>query len=214
MKKQVDLFSESLVPRQLRINFLLVCGVCGVVAGLMVIASIISGMVVKSAEQDVAVAAANKKRLDQQYQNLMAAKAARKVSPELLTDLEHAQREAKVKQQLLRLVGQSEQNRQQPYSQLMTDLASVDESRVWLEQISISGQQLALLGMASDAEAIPLWIQQVGKQGYLQNKSFNQLVISEQEQLHSFSLRTEPSEDKPQGKAPIAKASKGEVTKP
>ncbi|MBW8189434.1 PilN domain-containing protein [Neiella marina] len=193
MKKQVDLFSPQLVPRQLRINARLVAGVWGVLIAIMVFAGVSSSMVVTSTEQEAASATRAKRSLEQQYQNLMAAQAARKVSPELLAAFEQAKREASIKGKLLRLVAESEQTHEQPYSALMADLASVDEPRIWLQQIAITGQQLTLVGMAAEAELIPGWIQQVGEQGYLKGKSFNQLVISEQEQQHSFSLRTVPA---------------------
>ncbi|GGA82835.1 hypothetical protein GCM10011369_26030 [Neiella marina] len=197
MKNQIDLFSPALIPRQLRINFRLVAISWGAVAVLMIVASLVSSWLNGMNEQQLVQANRVNSNLDQQYQNLMAANKARTVSAELSTALQQAQREVTIKQQLLKLVVDGERSQSKPYSALMKDLASINEPRLWLQEIQINGQQLAIAGLATDAEAIPGWLSQVGRRGYLKNQAFNQLTIAEQEQLHFFAIRSQPEADSP-----------------
>ncbi|MBD1391081.1 PilN domain-containing protein [Neiella sp. HB171785] len=192
MKNQIDLFSADLVPRQLRINFRLVAISWAAAAVLLIVASLISGWINGFTEQELVEANRVKNGLNQQHQNLMSAHKARTVSAELTVALEQAQREIRIKQQLLKLVADGERSQAKPYSTLMRDLASINEPRLWLQAIQINGDQLAISGLASDAEAVPAWLSQVGAKSYLSNQTFNQLTIAEQEHLHSFTIRSQP----------------------
>lgn len=195
MKLRVNLLTPDLLPQQILLNFS--WAVRGWLLTLVVIAALtgLSQWQLSQLQQEQTALKAIQNQLKIQQEQLAKAKAARKVSPKLQAELEDLRQELEIKQQLVVQVQAGERPNEAPFSTLLVDLARVQEQRIWLDSIEISEQGVSLAGYASKAEVVPVWLSQVGSQGYLQGKTFDQLLITEATPWHRFELNTAQAQE-------------------
>ena len=114
--------------------------------------------------------------------------------PQFVKKQQELQTELDLKQRLLRIYSNREDEKNQGFSGLLEGLAETSTSRLWLTRISLVGTKLSLEGVASGAAAIPAWVDGLKQSEYLAGRDFAALQISrdEQQQLNFTLLSDEP----------------------
>jgi Tfp pilus assembly protein PilN len=120
-----------------------------------------------------------KMRLEQTQQSLEQAKEslkARQVDSKLEARVSLYQRDLKVKQLLMnRMDGRRYTN--EGFSGVLTALASIEQSQVWLSDIQIRGGYVALKGSTRSSDDVPKWVSQFKYYPALADQRFSALRI-------------------------------------
>lgn len=195
MKLRVNLLTAELLPKQIRLTFHK-----ALVGTLLYAALLVAGIggyqwYSQQLATELKQAQTQQEQLQTKQQQLTKNKATRTIAPALQAQLEDLKKELEIKQKLLVEVTQGAQPEGKAFSVMMEDLASVNENDIWLEQIKVSQQEIALTGYTSNSQLIPNWIAQVGAKGYLQGKTFRHIAITQETPWHKFELMTTQAQE-------------------
>lgn len=190
MKLRVNLLTPDLLPQRTLLDLTLAARVW--LGTLLLLGVFIGYGEWHQGEQEKRLASIEEaqKGLQNQLETLTKAKQARKVSAKLKAELKDLKQELEIKKELVEEVQVGDRPEGEDFSNLMVDLAQINEQRVWLESIQITQRGVSLSGFASKTEVIPQWVVQVGNQGYLQGQTFDQISITEASPWHRFELNT------------------------
>ncbi|MCL1146451.1 PilN domain-containing protein [Shewanella marinintestina] len=178
MKLRVNLYSETLFPPELRLSFSrLTKASAALVVGLL-LATMLVFALNSSLESDKKQLMAEKQRLDLQKQNLEAALAARGPNKTLVAEVELKAQQLELKQQLFGKLSQQEVLTSYGYSPLMTDLASVANSQIWLNRIQVNENRYIFEGFTASPESVPLWVERLKTTTTLKGHAFASMTMS------------------------------------
>lgn len=198
-KLRVNLFHPSLLPPQLRLSFARLCQVAIAVGLLLLIANGITYWSVNRLQQQHTQLSAQKADYDRQKLQLEQQLGARGASPTLVAKVDLVTQQLELKRQLLGELGQVQALTSHGYSSLLTDLASVADSRTWLTRIQIMEKQVIFEGYSSAPQDVPRWVERLKQVDTLKGQAFSTLTISRGEgEPLSFVLRSEAAKESSQ----------------
>jgi hypothetical protein len=120
----------------------------------------------------------------------------RKKDPVLLKQLEMRKTVLASNQQLATKLDSLNSLQETPFSTAFESFSNADRNDVWLSAFRINENLVRIEGKISRPEALPAWLQAVGKTTYFKNKSFQTAnVTREQGQLNFVIENIGPNKD-------------------
>ncbi|MEP1448672.1 MAG: PilN domain-containing protein [Paraglaciecola sp.] len=108
-----------------------------------------------------------------------------KIDPVLLQKVENNQQLVNLKKRVLDELSGREQSTTQGYSNLMIDLASHNQTGLWLTHINLNGAKVELQGATTDSALVPKWLSSLGQTDYFNGQEFadTRLYLDSDKQL-------------------------------
>lgn len=135
---------------------------------------------------------------DEQVKQIAALSAQYPVKlkdPSLEGRIEQTKSELQHKRKLLTAVEKLGLNGHSGFSEHLSGLARQDRPKLWLRHITLqTSNQVALVGSAAQATAIPLYLQRLGNEKAFEGTAFHSVVIARNEEISGqvdFTLTTE-----------------------
>ncbi|WP_299805412.1 PilN domain-containing protein [uncultured Shewanella sp.] len=178
MKLRVNLYSDTLFPPELRLSFLRLNQAMLVIAVGLLCASALVFALNTSLESDKTQLVQAKQALDAEKKDLEAALAKRGPSEALVDEVNLKAQQLELKQQLFGKLSQQEVLTSYGYSPLMTDLASVADSSLWLERIQVNEKSFVFEGFTSSPKSVPLWIERLKTTTTLKGHAFATMTMN------------------------------------
>lgn len=178
MKLRVNLYSATLFPPELRLSFLKLNKALLVIIIGLLCASALVLLLNSSLESDKTQLMQTKQTLDSEKKDLEAALAKRGPSEALVEEVNLKSQQLELKQKLFAKLNQQEVLTSYGYSPLMTDLASVADSSIWLERIQVSEQSYIFEGFTSSPESVPLWVERLKNTTTLKGHAFASMTMN------------------------------------
>jgi Tfp pilus assembly protein PilN len=94
------------------------------------------------------------------------------VDPLLLQQVEKNQQLISLKKRVLNELAGQEQLKSNGFSNLMIDLASHNQSGLWLTHINLNGASVVMEGAATDSSLVPKWLSSLGQTDYFSGQEF------------------------------------------
>ena len=194
MKNQINLYTAELRPVKETLPLTLVLfswgGLLLVMMSAYAVLTVLNGQ--QTAVNDVLTEQQNNKSA--LVSTLTTELSARIEDPHFVQKQQELQTELDLKQRLLRIYSNREDEKNQGFSGLLEGLAETSVSKLWLTRISLVGTKLSLEGVASGAEVIPAWVDGLKQSEFLAGRDFAALQISrdEDQQLNFTLLSDEP----------------------
>ncbi|MGS0728344.1 fimbrial assembly protein, partial [Shewanella sp. 0m-11] len=154
MKLRVNLYSETLFPPELRLSFSRLSRAMLAVVVVLLLSSAAVFALNSSLESDKAQLMQDKQRLDSDKKDLEAALAKRGPSEALVAEVNLKAQQLELKQKLFGKLSQQEVLTSYGYSPLMTDLARVADSSIWLNRIQVNEKSYIFEGFTSSPESV------------------------------------------------------------
>ena len=198
-KLRVNLFNESLLPPKLRLSFVKLTQLTLGLVALLLIANLISFVSVTDLTQQKSTLLQQKTSYDKQKSQLETEIAARAASPALVAEVDLMAQQLEVKRRLLGELDNVQALTSRGYSSLMTDLARVADSSIWLSRIHVIEDKFEFEGYSSAPLNVPQWVERLKQVDTLKGQAFSTLTMSrgEDEPL-SFILRSRVVEESTQ----------------
>ncbi|WP_339720792.1 PilN domain-containing protein [uncultured Paraglaciecola sp.] len=95
-----------------------------------------------------------------------------KVDPALLQQVEKNQQLVNLKKRVLNELAGQEQLKSNGFSNLMLDLASHNQTGLWLTHINLNGVSVVMEGAATDSALVPKWLSSLGQTDYFSGQEF------------------------------------------
>ncbi|MBM7073086.1 PilN domain-containing protein [Shewanella sp. 202IG2-18] len=197
LKLSINLYSSELLPKKLKLSF-------ARLTAALVLVPLISGLYfvvnyIEKVEVQSQIAHANqlKQQLTQKQDTLKKQLELHKPTQALLGEVANTRQRLELTQKLISNVGNSDQFQSKSYQVLLEDLAATADGSTWLTHIIVEGKKVNLTGQTQQAAAVPAWIKRLGKTSALAGVSFNQLLVSRnQDNVLQFQIN---SQSAPQG---------------
>jgi Tfp pilus assembly protein PilN len=141
----------------------------------------------------------NKQQQEILVKELQNAVDSLEVDPKLLQQVEKNQQLISLKKRVLHELAGQEQLKSSGYSNLMVDLASHNQSGLWLTHINLNGISVVMEGAATDSSLIPKWLSSLGQTAYFSGQEFaDTRLYRDSEQQLNFVISTgkEPKVEK------------------
>lgn len=133
----------------------------------------------------------NKQQQGVLLEELQNAVNSLEVDPELLKQVETIQQRISLKKRVLNEVVGQEQLKANGYSNLMVDLASHNQSGLWLTHINLNGLSVIIEGAATNSSLIPKWLSSLGQTDYFSGQEFaDTRLYRDSEQQLNFVIST------------------------
>tara|TARA_R110002153_G_scaffold27084_4_gene84259 strand:- start:10268 stop:10882 length:615 start_codon:yes stop_codon:yes gene_type:complete len=133
----------------------------------------------------------NKQQQGVLLEELQNAVNSLEVDPELLKQVETIQQRISLKKRVLNEVVGQEQLKANGYSNLMVDLASHNQSGLWLTHINLNGVSVIIEGAATNSSLIPKWLSSLGQTDYFSGQEFaDTRLYRDSEQQLNFVIST------------------------
>ncbi len=114
-----------------------------------------------------------------------------KVDPTLLKQVEKQQQFISLKKRVLNELAGQEQLKLNGFSNLMIDLASHNQSELWLTHINLDGMSVVMKGAATDSALVPKWLSSLGQTDYFRGQEFaDTRLYRDSEQQLNFVIST------------------------
>ncbi|MGS0674984.1 PilN domain-containing protein [Shewanella sp. 0m-4] len=178
MKLRVNLYSETLFPPELRLSFSRLSRAMLAVVVVLLLSSAAVFALNSSLESDKAQLMQDKQRLDSDKKDLEAALAKRGPSEALVAEVNLKAQQLELKQKLFGKLSQQEVLTSYGYSPLMTDLARVADSSIWLNRIQVNEKSYIFEGFTSSPESVPLWIERLKTTTTLKGHAFATMTMN------------------------------------
>ncbi|GLP97395.1 PilN domain-containing protein [Paraferrimonas sedimenticola] len=189
MKTRINLYSDSLFPKQHRLSFdrLALFSVAALV--IMLLIGVFTSWQASQALAEVRVAERELSQTQQTHNDLKDRVKAHAPRPELVEQVNRRERQLAMKQLLIRELNERSRLTSTGFSPLMKDLASVHRSDLWLTQIYASEGKFRFEGGATMASSLPKWVDQLQTTETLRGQSFHSMTMqSQKNQALSFVL--------------------------
>lgn len=177
MKTSVNLYQPCLMPQPQHYRLSSLLRLFGFMALLLAVLQLFlqwqNRQVQLQQEQQQHLISAKTTELD----NLQQALANQQPDLVLQQSLQQLSTFNQQRQQLLHLLQHSSDEARPAFSQVMLDLAQADRSGFWLTQFRLGAAQVSFHGMTRDASLLPSWLQQLGQNAYLRQRSFAQVSL-------------------------------------
>ncbi|OEG73384.1 fimbrial assembly protein [Shewanella colwelliana] len=199
LKLRVNLYNASLLPPKLRLSFSRLLRVSVALLSLLLLANIFAYFSVSSLEQEKRDLVQIKNQLSSEKQVLEAEIATRTPSLALVKQVELLAQQIELKRLLLGELGTLKAITSKGYSALLTDLASVADSSIWLSRIQVIEERMRFEGYTSAPQHVPRWVEKLQQVDTLKGQAFSTLTMSRGEDKPlSFVLRSQETEEKSQ----------------
>lgn len=177
MKLSVNLYQPQLQPQpqHYRLSSLLR------LAALMLVLVLIAQLVLQWQTNQLQRQLAQQQQLvsakTTELENLQQALANQQPDPGLQQSLQQLGQSNNQKQQLLQMLEHTANEPRPQFFLVMRDLAAADRSGFWLTQFRLGAQEIRFHGVTRDAAQLPGWLQQLGQNPYLRQRSFAQIKL-------------------------------------
>ena len=191
MKTRINLYSESLLPPELRLSFNRMAIGLMVLLVLSIVGSTLSYVLVLGLESDHAELASTKNSLEREKTDLEAKIALRKPDAKLVAKVDLFAQQIELKQMLLGELSQREALTSHGYSPLMEDLARVANASIWLNRFQVEEDNFVFEGFTASAHSVPLWVDRLKMTETLKGQAFASMTMNRgDDQPLSFTLTT------------------------
>ncbi|WP_394203825.1 PilN domain-containing protein [Shewanella waksmanii] len=195
-KLRVNLLNASLLPKQLRLSFQRLAVGSMVFLGVFLLAILIAWQSVSGLQADRAKLERTKRDFDQQKSQLEAQLAARQPDSKLVDTVDLKGQQLELKRMLLKELSQREALTSKGYSMLLTDLASVADSSIWLSRIRVDEDKYVFEGYSADPSGVPRWVERLRTTETLKGHAFASMTMSRGEgQPLAFTLTSDAIEE-------------------
>ncbi|MEC4725437.1 fimbrial assembly protein [Shewanella sp. D64] len=189
IKTRINLYSESLLPAELRLSFNRIAIGLIVLLALSVVGSTISYVLVLGLESDNLELTSKENSLEREKVKLEAAMAQRSPDANLIAKVDLFSQQVDLKRMLLGELGQREALTSHGYSPLMIDLAKVANSSIWLNRFQVEKDNYIFEGFTASAHSVPLWVVRLKTTDTLKEQAFASMTMNRGEnQPLSFTL--------------------------
>lgn len=177
MKLSVNLYQPQLQPQpqHYRLSSLLR------LAALMLVLVLIAQLVLQWQTTQLQRQLARQQQLvgakTTELENLQQALANQQPDPSLQQSLQQLSQLNNQKQQLLQMLEHTANEPRPQFFLVMRDLAAADKSGFWLTQFRLGAHEIRFYGVTRDAAQLPGWLQQLGQNPYLRQRSFAQIKL-------------------------------------
>jgi Tfp pilus assembly protein PilN len=199
IKTAVNLYTTDLLPKRQRLTFLSMMLTLIFLSGCSALLYVIGLWHADELQTLSQQASSNKNRLISQKTQLEQQIAARKPNADLVAKVELEQQRLALKKLLKDELSQRKTMISQGYSPMLTDLAGVADSSVWLSHISIEqqkndAQRIEFEGYGRNPQSIPLWIDKLKTTSTLKGYAFSAMTMDRGEaQPLAFKLISQPT---------------------
>ncbi|MGI1999680.1 fimbrial assembly protein [Shewanella frigidimarina] len=198
IKTSVNLYTTDLLPKKQRLTFArMIQALAFFTAGCAVL-YVVGLWHVDELQKLNQQANSTKSRLTNQKTELEQKIALRKPNADLVAKVELEQQRLDLKKLLKDELSQRKTMISQGYSPMLTDLAAVADSNVWLSHITIeqqntSAQRIEFEGYGRNPQSIPLWIDKLNTTSTLKGYAFSAMTMDRGEtQPLAFKLISKP----------------------
>lgn len=189
IKTRINLYSESLLPAELRLSFNRTAIGLIVLLVLSVVGSTISYALVLGLESDHVELMSEKSSSEREKAKLEAAMAQRSPDANLIAKVDLFSLQVDLKRMLLGELNQREALTSHGYSPLMIDLAKVANSSIWLNRFQVEKDNYIFEGFTASAHSVPLWVVRLKMTDTLKEQAFASMTMNRGEnQPLSFTL--------------------------
>jgi Tfp pilus assembly protein PilN len=173
MKKRVNLYHPNFHPR-LNLLTLPIAIVSWILVALF---CIILNFYVTSEQQkfksEIAKINENKQQQKILVKELQSAVDNLIIDPKLLRQVAKNQQLISLKKRVLNELAGLEGLKSNGFSNLMIDLASQNQSGLWLTHINLDGMSVLMEGAATDSAIVPKWLISLGQTDYFRGQEFS-----------------------------------------
>lgn len=178
MKRRVNLFNASLLPKKQRLSLtnlaiVLVVTLVGLVAG-----QVFLGQQIDRNQDLISDYERQNKRMQSQIETLSEQVAARKPDQSLAQQIELLTRQSQALTELADELDNRSVMANPGFSNLMRDLAEASDNQVWLQHFKLAEEGVSMKGMAQTADAVPNWLHQLGQKPSLQGQSLSEFRLT------------------------------------
>ncbi|MFS1424456.1 MULTISPECIES: fimbrial assembly protein [unclassified Shewanella] len=177
IKTTVNLFSVDLLPAKLRLSFERMMLAAAAVVVLSLIAWGVGFWLESTLASQHGALSKQKLQLDNQKAALELQLSTRQPDADLVAKVELEQQRLELKQLLSDEIKQRDNMISHGYAGLLTDLASVSDSSVWLNRIVINQQYFEFEGFGSHPQSIPLWVERLKTTETLKGYAFATMTM-------------------------------------
>ncbi|MBB1269637.1 PilN domain-containing protein [Shewanella sp. SR44-3] len=193
MKNRVNLYSASLLPIKVRLNFTRLCFTLG---GTLLLSMLISAIISWQSQglmTQINNAQYQADELNSQKTTLEASIAARQPNQALVREFELAEQRLQLKKALKGELLQRNAVVTPGYSQLLTELAAASDASIWLSRISVQEQVYEFEGFGQAPQSIPQWVERLKASRTLKGYAFSSLTLERGENMPlAFKLSSKP----------------------
>jgi Tfp pilus assembly protein PilN len=191
MKNRVNLYHPEFHPKLRLLSLSIVLGVwmftlfCGGVLYFL------ESSKQQNFKSEIAKIEQNKQQQEMLLEELQNAVDNLKVDPKLLKQVEINQRLISLKKRVLNELAGQEGLKSNGFSNLMIDLASHNQTGLWLTHINLNGKNIVMEGAASDSALIPKWLNSLGQTDFFSGQEFaDTRLYRDAEQQLNFVIST------------------------
>ena len=172
MKNGVNLYHPEYHPklRLLTLSIVLIIWLLALLCGGLLY--FIESSKQQSFKSDIAKIEQNKQQQKILVEELQHAVDNLKVDPKLVKQVEINQRTISLKKRVLNELAGQEGLKANGFSTLMLDLASQNQTGLWLTHINLNGLSVVMEGAAVDSALIPKWLSSLGQTDYFSGQEF------------------------------------------
>ena len=191
MKNRVNLYHPQFHPKLrlltlpiLLVSWLLTALFCGLLY-----------FYVESGQKGIKSEFAKIEKINQQQRilikKLQSAVDNLKVDPKLLKQVEKNQQLISLKKRVLNELAGQEDLKANGFSNLMIDLASHNQSGLWLTHINLDGESVVMRGETTNSAIVPKWLSSLGQTDFFRGQEFsNTRLFRDSEQQLNFVIST------------------------
>lgn len=177
MKTTVNLYQPSLMPQPQHYRFSSLLRLFVVILLILCALQLLLYWQSRQVQQQLIQQQQHINTKTSELDNLQQALANQQPDLNLQQKLQQLTTSNQQRQQLLQLLQHNSDEARPVFSQVMLDLARADRSGFWLTQFRLGAAQVSFRGVTREASQLPDWLQQIGQNAYLRQRSFAQVKL-------------------------------------
>lgn len=191
MKNRVNLYHPELHPklRLLTLSSVIVSWIfAAIFCGLLYLYMTLEQQDFKSQISKIEQNKQQQKLLVNELQNALD---KQKVDPILLKQVQKILQNIDIEKRVLNKLSGHDKLKSNSFSTLMIDLASHNQSGLWLTHINLDGMSVLIEGAATDSAIVPKWLSSLGQTDYFRGQEFaDTRLYRDSEQQLNFIIST------------------------
>jgi Tfp pilus assembly protein PilN len=191
MKNRVNLYHPELHPklRLLTLSSVIVSWIfAAIFCGLLYLYMTLEQQDFKSQISKIEQNKQQQKLLVNELQNALD---KQKVDPILLKQVQKILQNIDIEKRVLNKLSGHDKLKSNSFSTLMIDLASHNQSGLWLTHINLDGMSVLIEGAATDSAIVPKWLSSLGQTDYFRGQEFaDTRLYRDSEQQLNFVIST------------------------
>jgi len=191
MKNRVNLYHPELHPklRLLTLSSVIVSWIfAAILCGLLYLYMTSEQQDFKSQISKIEQNKQQQKLLVNELQNALD---KQKVDPILLKQVQKILQNIDIEKRVLNKLSGHDKLKSNSFSTLMIDLASHNQSGLWLTHINLDGMSVLIEGAATDSAIVPKWLSSLGQTDYFKGQEFaDTRLYRDSEQQLNFVIST------------------------